>query len=843
MFLLSTGTFYFVAIKLNIVAKNNAIYLQQRFNIKYRIMKLFTGIVAIFLSFSFGNSYAGKIEGAHFILKGTFYGIVTDAVTKVAIQGASVYFSDIKVGGTTDANGKFSFKNLPEGKHLIEISHVGFTSVIENIDIIGETRKDYVLTEAVIENNAVIVTGVGTSTQSKKTPFQVSVLRKEELAQSSSTNIIEALAKKPGVATLSTGPSISKPIIRGLGYNRVLTINDGVRQEGQQWGDEHGIEIDEASVSRVEILRGPASLIYGSDATAGVINIITNVPVENNTIKANLFSNYQTNNKARTLNGNIAGNVKGINWNLYGSSVAAADYQNKYDGKVFNSKFNENNIGGYIGYNAGWGYSHLLFSNFNLKTGLIEGERDASGFFVKPIAGGGTARATEVDFNSTVPEIPYQHIQHFKIASDNNFEFGKNRLSLNVGFQHNQREEFGNPDKLTERALYFDLKTITYTARFNFAEKNGWKTSIGMNGMQQQNTNKGVKQLIPNYSLFDIGGYVYTQKTINKVTLSGGVRYDTRNLNVKELMDGLDIKGAAFKKSFANFSGSIGSAIQLTDHLNLKLNAARGFRAPSIPELASNGSHEGTVRYEYGDVNLKSEISTQLDAGIELNTEHISFSVAAFYNNFSNFILYRKLAAASGGDSTLNIGGTSLTAFKFDQQKAILSGIEATIDIHPHPLDWLHIQNTFSYVSGRLQKPVETTKYLPSIPAPRLITEFRGNFKKILKNIRNFYVKMEMDNTFAQHDIFFAYNTETATPGYTLLNAGIGAAFVNTKGKEICSINISGNNLEDVAYQNHLSRLKYSAENLVTGRIGVFNMGRNFSFKLNIPLSFKVNSK
>jgi iron complex outermembrane receptor protein len=158
-------------------------------------------------------------------------------------------------------------------------------------------------------------------------------------------------------------------------------------------------------------------------------------------------------------------------------------------------------------------------------------------------------------------------------------------------------------------------------------------------------------------------------------------------------------------------------------------------------------------------------------------------------------------------------------------------------------LDWLHVQNTFSYVSGRLKNPVESAKYLPSIPAPRLITEFRGNFKKFKKDIRNLYIKLEVDNTFVQHNIFFAYNTETATPGYTILNAGVGAAIVNSKGKEICSINISGNNLGDVAYQNHLSRLKYSAENLVTGRTGVFNMGRNFSFKLNVPLSFKVNNK
>lgn len=156
------------------------------------------------------------------------------------------------------------------------------------------------------------------------------------------------------MSTLSTGPAISKPVIRGLSYNRVLTVNDGVRQEGQQWGDEHGIEVDEASVSKIELLKGPASIIYGSDAMAGVVNIITNVPVQNNTIKANISSNVQTNNRLRTLNANIGGNKNGFNWNLYSSNKAAADYRNKYDGYVYNSKFNEHNIGGYAGVNGDW---------------------------------------------------------------------------------------------------------------------------------------------------------------------------------------------------------------------------------------------------------------------------------------------------------------------------------------------------------------------------------------------------------------------------------------------------------------------------------------------------------
>ncbi len=774
------------------------------------------------------------------ILKGSFYGKITDTKTGKVISGASVYITDIKSGTSTDNEGFFIIKNIPDGNHLVEISHIGYITLAENILITGDTKKDFVLTGSVVENNAVIVTGVSGATQLKKVPFAVSVLRKQDFFQNTSSNIIESLTKIGGVSALATGPAISKPVIRGLSYNRVLTINDGVRQEGQQWGDEHGIEIDEASVNKIELLKGPASIIYGSDAMAGVVNIITNLPVQNNTIKANVSSNFQTNNKLRTLNVNIGGNKNGFNWNVYSSNKAAADYKNKYDGAVYNSKFTEKNLGGYVGYNGNWGYSHLLISNFNLKAGLVEGERDVDGYFIKPVASSSNTRATDADFKSTAPQIPYQHIRHFKIATDNSIKISNNRLAFNIGFQNNKREEFGNIDDLNERALYFDLKTITYTAQFHFAEKTGFKTSIGINGMQQNNTNKGVEQLVPDYNLFDFGAYAYTQKSFKKTTLSGGIRYDNRNVDAKDLLDAGAVKGDRFKKKFSNFSGSIGVASQVTDQLNLKFNAARGFRAPSIPELASNGAHEGTIRYEYGDVNLKSETSLQFDGGFDYSAEHISFGITAFVNSFNNFIFYRKLETAGGSDSTVTVNGDVLTAFKFDQRKASLAGLEATIDIHPHPLDWLHIQNTFSFVSGKFAQAIEGDKNIPFIPAPKLVTEFRGDFHNHYKFIHNFYVKLELDNTFMQNNVFSTYNTETKTPGYTLLNAGIGADFFSKKEKQLFSLNFSALNIADVAYQNHLSRLKYSAENLATGRNGVFNMGRNFSIKINVPLSFSL---
>lgn len=769
-----------------------------------------------------------------------FSGTVKDSKTGKALAGVSVSIVDEKSGTTSNENGYFIINKLRTGKHLVELSHLGYATLVVNINNESDFNKDFFLDQSILENNAVVVTGVAKATQLKTVPFQVAVIRKQDFLQTSSMNIIESITKKAGVSSISSGPAISKPLIRGLGYNRVLTINDGVRQEGQQWGDEHGIEVDDESVNKIEILKGPASLVYGSDAMAGVINIITNVPTPNNTFKVNVGSNYQSNNQLSSYNANLSGNKNGLNGALYFTSKAAGDYQNKYDGYVFNSKFNELNTGGYLGYNSKWGYSHLLFSNFDLKAGLVEGERDSSGNFIKPIEGGETLIATLNDFKSTNPLIPFQHIQHFKIASDNSIKLGDQHLNFNIGWQQNQREEFGNPDDLNQRALYFDLKTITYTAQFHFNEVNGWKNSIGINGMNQSNINKGIEQLIPDYQLMDYGFYLFTQKEYQKINFSGGLRYDIRNIDASSLKEGNTEKGKAFNTKFSNYSGSVGIAYPISKSFNLKLNIARAFRAPSIPELASNGAHEGTIRYEYGNQNLKSEISTQADAAVEFNTEHFSINLAGYLNHFDNFIFYKKLLSVSGLDSTVDVDGDALTAYQFDQQKAKLAGIELTFDIHPHPLDWLHIENTFSIVSGTLNNPIENSRFLPFMPAPKLLTEFRGDFRKINTTIKNAYIKLEIDNTFKQNQVFTAFQTETETPGYLLLNLGMGSEFYNKKNKQIFALYFTASNLTDVAYQNHLSRLKYAAENLATGRKGVFNMGRNFGIKLNIPLSFKL---
>ncbi|MCF3108608.1 TonB-dependent receptor [Niabella sp. CC-SYL272] len=762
---------------------------------------------------------------------GSLKGVVTDDATGLPLPEATISFPDLKIDVTADKNGVYFIRSLPNGRYTVSVSFVGYRSFVGVVVINGETTQDFKLKVSVVENDAVVVTGVSASTQLKHMPTHISVLSQKELQQSSGTGLLDAVAKVPGVAIITTGPAIAKPSIRGLGYNRVVTLNDGVRQEGQQWGDEHGIEIDEYSAQKIEVLRGPASLMYGSDAIGGVLNILTNVPVPENTVKANLSGSLNNNNNMQGGYANVAGNINGFNWNAYGSVKGAGDYNNKYDGNVLNSRFKEKNVGGYLGLNKQWGYTHLVISNFDQHLGLVEGERDDEGHFILDGYEPGSKQT-----NSKSPLIPNQRIQHFKIALDNNFTFDNgSRITALVGFQRNQRKEFGDVANPNDPEAYFDLKTINYSAAYHWPVMNGWKTSFGVNGMSQQNSNRADEALIPDYRLFDIGVYGYTSKTVNRTTISGGLRFDNRNISSKLTYEDGEEKFQPFTRSLSSVSGSIGLAHDFNEHITLKANASKGFRAPNMAELAANGVHEGTFRYEIGNRELKSEDSYSFDLGLDVNTQHVSLNVSPYINHINNYIYYQKLQNSAGADSSIG----DLYVYKFTQQSANLYGVEATLDIHPHPLDWLHFENSFSWTRGVFTNAVDGSDNLPLIAPLRLLTELRAEFPSQLKAFRNFYAKAEMDNVGAQNQYFSGYGTETATPAYTLFNAGIGSD-IYWGGTKRATVILAINNIGDVAYQQHLSRLKYAPENPVTGRTGVFNMGRNFTARLILPFAWKI---
>lgn len=681
-----------------------------------------------------------------------------------------------------------------------------------------------------LQLNEVIVTGVTGDTKLKHSTTPVNLVTSKVLRSTASTNIIDAISHQPGVSQLTTGSSISKPIIRGLGYNRVVVLSDGVRQEGQQWGDEHGIEVDGSSVGSVEILKGPASLMYGSDAMAGVVILHPNPTLAEGDINAKFGSEYQTNNGLFGFDLSMAGNKNGIVWDGNYSQKMAHAYKNKYDGYVPGSQFGERSGRLMLGLNKYWGFTHLTASVYHLTPGIIEGERDS-------VTGDLLCNTENIKTYSKA--LPFQKVNHYKAVWDNFINLPKGYLKVILGYQQNRRQEF--EESADDCELYFKLHTMTYDVRYITQEFNGWKLSSGIGGMYQQSSNLGEEFLIPDYKLFDFGLYATAIKNIgDRWTLNGGVRYDHRHMHGDELEEDGQLRFSDFTRCFNGVTGSLGAVCNINDHFNVRMNLARGFRTPNMSELASNGVHEGSIRYELGSQDLKAEYSLQADLGMDFTSRYISAQVALFANKINNYIFVHRLPT--------EIEEGYLT-YAYTQGDARLLGFEAGIDFHP--FHSLHFANTFSYVDAQLLNQPAESKYIPFTPAPRWTSELKWELLhhshatiahhhepnvKHRSFFNNLYVAAGLDCYLRQSHIYSVDETETETPAYMLLSFSAGTD-VQWNGKKFAELYITADNVLNTAYQNHLNRLKYADMNIVTGRRGVYNMGRNVTFKLVVPLS------
>jgi Outer membrane receptor proteins, mostly Fe transport len=650
--------------------------------------------------------------------------------------------------------------------------------------------------------NELTVTGVTGDTKLKNSTAPISIVSGKELRQTTSTNIIDAIAHQPGVSQITTGSGISKPIIRGLGYNRIIVMNEGIRQEGQQWGDEHGIEIDAQNVNSVEILKGPASLMYGSDAMAGVL-ILHGSPIQlEGEMKASVSTEYQTNNGLFDYSLNFAGNQKGFVWDARFSDKYAHAYKNKYDGYVPGSQFSERAGRLMLGLNKYWGHTHLTATIFHQTPSIVEGERDEE--------------TGELVFSSVSPKsysksLPFQQIYHYKAVWDNSLNLPKGWLKAIIGYQQNRRQEF--EEDADEYELYFKLHTVTYDVRYLTQEFNGWKMAGGINGMWQQSLNLGEESLIPEYRLFDFGAYATVSKSLNDFTLNGGLRFDHRHLDFHS-------------RNFSGVTGSIGAVWNASEHFNVRLNMARGFRAPNMSELGSDGVHEGTLRYEKGNPDLKPEYSWQADLGLDFTSKYVSAQIALFANRIENYIFAKRI------DQVIEEG---FRTYEYTQGDARLLGFEVGVDFHP--IHSLHFQNTFSYVDAQQMHASEDAKYLPMTPAPRWTSELKYELTHHGHSmLNNAYVALGLECNLAQNHYYKVDDTETRTPSYTLLSLSVGTD-LNINNKKVAEIYITADNLLNRAYQNHLSRLKYCDINHVTGRQGVYNMGRNIVFKVIVPIA------
>lgn len=791
-------------------------------------------------------------------------GTVTDKSTLLKIASATITIPDLHHTVLTDSIGNYKFISLPAASYEVQVSVVGYKTKTFFINIKGAITNNFELDATSTELAEVVVTGTSKATQIKKSPLPIVVLNKEYLTTNLSTNAIDAIAKLPGITTVTTGPNISKPYIRGLGYNRILTLFDGVRQEGQQWGDEHGIEIDKYLTERIEIIKGPASLMYGSDALGGVVNFIPNQPAHFNEISGDATTEYQTNNGMYGGSVFLTGNKKGFEWGGRLSTRAATNFQNSVDGRVYHTGFNEVGVNGFIGLHKTWGYSHLNLSLYDNQQEIPDGNRDSlTRKFTKQITEADTIRpiVSNDDLKSYTITPLHQRIQHYRAFLKNIFFFSNSRLSVNLGYQASVRREFSHPETPYQKTpgLYLQLNTINYDVKYFLPEYDNWAIVIGVNGMYQtNNVTNGTQFVVPSYKQFDFGGFATVKKDFGKLNISGGLRYDIRSFSNDELytktkavsglvqsVSGADTVGAdkpfsTYSKTFNGISGSIGLAYDISDAFTLKANIARGYRAPNISEISANGVHPGTGFYQIGNDNFKPEFSLQSDIGFLYSSKVVNAGASIFTNQIDNYIYNTKLVNSDGTDLLTNNGGQDYPTYKFQQGKVLLYGIEANVDFHI--ISSLHFENTLSVTygdnnsySGTIKNA--TNQYVPFMPPLRYLGELRYNLAEKSKFLANSFIKLQLNYTGNQDRVFTYNNTETVTAGYTLVNLGVGTGLKNKQGKTFINLYILANNIFDVAYQDHLSRLKYFEQytSSPNGKLGIYNMGRNIALKMVVP--------
>jgi len=769
--------------------------------------KIHLFLVVLFAVFIATSTFAADIT--------EFKGKITDAQTKSALPGATISIPDLNKSAVTNVNGDFMFKNVPaKGRFLIQVSYIGYRTITQYVDFANTAPLEFALQPSVIEGKEIVITGSGSSSDKRKNSTSISTVSKADLLYHPSTNLIDAISRVPGVSQITTGPGISKPVIRGLSSNRVVTVNNGVKQQGQQWGDEHGIEIDQYSADHVEVLKGPASLMYGSDALGGVINILDGLPAPDGTIRGEFLTNYATNNGLTGSSLMLQGNENGLVYKVRGSYKNAYSYKTPTE-FVPNSGFNETNFEGQIGLNKRWGYAHLDASSFRTNLGFYEPERNEDG---KLVGEDGNTFSDAQNKDRTLA-YPKQDVRHYKIALNSNILLGDGSLKATLGYQHNLRRELETEGE--GNALFLNSYTYSYDLKYSFKEVNGWAPVLGVSGEYIHSLNTtGEEQLIPDYDTEAFGGFAYVKKTWDKNTFNAGVRFDYRKMSGKAFSG--DSEFDAFNNKFSHVTGALGYTHEFNDALSFKANAGSAFRAPNVAELSSNGVHEGVFRYEIGNPDLKPEQSYQFDASFDYQNQYISASLGGFANFINNYIYY-----STSGETRL-IDDREYPVYNFVQDQAFLRGVEASLTLHP--VSFIHFENSFSYTRATNRTTKES---LPFIPAAALRNELR--FEPRITGTSHSYVSVGIDNFWKQSKID---SFEQSTAGYTLLNAAVGTTLKVSKNQDI-TVYVAGKNLLNKAYYDHMSRFKPGRLSDEDPALGIYNMGRNITFGVNIPFTLK----
>ena len=732
-------------------------------------------------------------------------GIITDTNNN-PLDDVEIFLEELQIGTSTDENGYYEITNLPNNTFHITFNYLGYETQLKTITLKKEPIElNIILQDAVFHMDEVIISTPFNRLQSENV-MKVDKATVQQLKAKGAASLIEGISSIPGVSQVSTGTGIGKPVIRGLRGNRVLVYSQGIRLENQQFGEEHGLGIDDASIESVEVIKGPASLLYGSDALGGVLYFNPLKFADANTF--NIYANQTYFSNTQGHNSSIGVKQSYNSWKFIanGAFNSHSDYKIPDGDRVTNTRFNEQIFNAAVGYNNKLISSTARFNFSHSNIGIPE----------------------EIGIQSTIktPMLPYQDLTNKMVSLNTNFYLNNSKISTVFGYTTNDRKEFEeheehedeheeheeeHDDEDTEPSLFLKLNTFSYDAKWHLPKLDNFEAIVGVQGMYQENSNYGEEILIPDATTNDIGFlFTSTYDFKNKSSLQGGIRFDIRDLKTEEHLVMHDDEIHTFDaldKNFQNFSASLGYKTELFKTITSRFNAATGFKAPNLAELTSNGVHHGSNRFELGNSDLKSERNAQLDIALEYDSKHFEIFANGFYNYIDDYIFINPTGEYE----------EEYEIYKYTQENAELYGGEFGFHLHPHPLDWLHLQSSFETVVGKQRNG----DYLPLIPANKFVNTIRAEFD-VKDWLNNGFAAVTLESNLEQNNVS---GFETASKGYSLLNIGAGATFVVSKVNFDVSLNL--NNALDETYVSHLSRLKSDA---------IPNIGRNFiaSVKFNL---------
>lgn len=734
-------------------------------------------------------------------------GYVTDTDTKEKLPGAVIRIKETRQSTVADKSGGYTLPNLCAGKYTIVITHPNCDPAEFILTLDSSIQQNFQLPHH--RNELTEVKVLGERKQDIATNA-TSEIKAAQLFQVSGQTLGESLKGVPGLNSIQTGPSISKPVIHGLHSNRLLILNNGVRQEGQQWGSEHAPEIDPFIADKITVIKGAASVRYGSDAIVGVILVEPKTldpekPVQG---EANVVagSNGRVGAVSALAEGKLKGSLSGFNWRAQGTlkragNFSTANYFLKNSGLAegdFSLAGNYKNKDGNFG-------ADVYYSQFHNKVGIFEGSHV------------GNLSDLNEAFKRSRPIIPsyfayaidrtYQNIYHelFKVSSFYKFKQA-GRAEAVFSSQNNKRDEYDidlpystDPDILKLPQISFRIRTQTLDLIYHPEPKNNFTGSYGITGITQGNVFKGIRYLVPNFRNYGSGAFAIERYTKEKLSLEAGLRYDYRWLRVYQL-NNTTLQTYSSTHTYQNVTATIGSSYRFNENFSVSGNIGSAWRAPSVNELYIDGIHLSAASYEKGDSSLQSERSYNFTVSGKYEREKF-FAEVVLYNNIINNFIYAKPALQP---ITL-INGT-FPLFNYTQANVNLKGVD--LELQYKPVQSFSIDSKVSLVRG-WNKNIHD--YLIFMPADRFDNSLRYELGK-WGSLQNWYIGVQNVTVLRQTRV--PPNSDYVAPpaGYSLLNANTGFEFPFKR--KTLSIDLAASNITNVAYRDYLNRFRYYADDL-----------------------------